>query len=74
MTSNECILKNTSGWNAVMSCEGELIMLCEIKLCFVWLELCINLTLGLPQTEHFTNGDQCKVICAVKETFLPVSV
>jgi len=26
--------------------------------CSVWLELCINLTFGLSQTKHLTNGDQ----------------
>lgn len=52
LTSNRrSEVKNTLGWSAVASCECELILLYEIKLllCFIWLELCINLTLGLLQ-------------------------
>ena len=45
-----------------MSCEGELILLCKIQCCVVfWLELYINLGLGLSWTEQPTSGNMWKV-------------
>ena len=47
---------------AIMSCEGELILLCKIQCCVVfWLELYINLGLGLSWTEQPTSGNMWKV-------------
>jgi len=40
----------------------------SVLLCSIWLQPCINFTLGLLQTEHPTNGKQCKVTDAVTET------
>jgi hypothetical protein len=36
----------------------------------MWLQLCINLTLGLLQTKHLTNGDQWEEGHAVIETYV----
>lgn len=36
----------------------------------IWLELYINLSLSLQQTEHLTNGDQCEVIDAVIQIYV----
>lgn len=49
ITSNLCIpLENTLGRSAVMSCEGELLLLCKIEFSLVFpLELCVQLPLRL---------------------------
>jgi hypothetical protein len=47
---------------AVVSFEGELILLCKIQCCVVfWLELYINVGLGLSQTEQQTSGKMWKM-------------
>jgi hypothetical protein len=57
MTNNKCIsLKNTLGWSAIVSCNGELILSC-----FIWLDLCISLTLRLLYRDMFFT---ICVICA----------
>jgi len=54
--------------------EVQLVCACEIiqffLYCSVWLELCINLTLGLLQTKHLTNGDQWEEYHAVLESYV----
>jgi hypothetical protein len=46
----------------VQNIDNRIITLCEtlLLLCYIWLDLLVNLALGLLQTEYLTSGDKCK--------------
>jgi len=42
--------------------EGHLCLVHYVLFCSVWLEVCLNSTVGLLQTEHLTNGKHISIL------------
>jgi len=42
--------------------ERHLCLVHYVLFCSVWLEVCLNLTVGLLQTEHLTNGKYISIL------------
>lgn len=65
------LLVNASYKNTGLKCSCVLCVRVNVILyvAFSWLELYINLTCGLLQTEHLANGGHCRVMHALMETW-----
>jgi hypothetical protein len=45
--------------------EGHLCLVHYVLFCSVWLEVCLNLTIGLLQSEHLTNGKHISIFVGI---------